>query len=160
MEGELQALNKKEKIVRGVLIALGSLFLLVLGALGVIYTVRAKPEWFGIARQEASLDEIQSLISEVGKLIELPPGETPTLATVTEAEKVREQPFFQNAENGDKVLIYANAKKAYLYRPSAKKIIEVGVINLSPNQLDTQAPIPTNLPTQAPTSAISPTPKP
>lgn len=147
MEGELQATTKKEKIIRRALYVLGSLFLIVLGALGVIYTVRTKPEWFGIAKEEASQDEIQSLISEVGTLIELPVGETPTLATVTEADKVREQPFFQMAENGDKVLIYANAKKAYLYRPSTKKIIEVGAINIGENQ--------------APTSATSsPTPKP
>ena len=114
---------------------------------------------FGIAKEEASQDEIQTIISEVGKIIELPKDEIPTLATVTEADKVKEQPFFQNAENGDKVLIYANARKAYLYRPSAKKIIEVGVINIGQNQLTPNQETPLTVPTELPLP-ISPTPKP
>lgn len=68
-------------------------------------------------------------MEEVGKLIDLPTGEEPTLATVTGIEKLRSQPFFQRAKNGDKVLIYAQARKAYLYDPVAKKILDVAPIN-------------------------------
>lgn len=53
------------------------------------------------------------------------PNETPTLATVSDVERLRSQVFFKNAENGDKVLIYAQACKAVLYRQSTKKIIAV-----------------------------------
>lgn len=80
------------------------------------------------------------LVKEVGKLIELPIGEIPTIATVSDATKLSDQPFFANAQNGDKVLIYAQAKKAILYRPSIKwkifysiKIIEISPINLAPS---------------------------
>lgn len=79
-------------------------------------------------------DEAKQLSSEVGKLIELPSDEVPTIATVVDVEKVRGQPFFANAQNGDKVLLYAKTSKAILYRPSAKKIIEVAPINLGDNQ--------------------------
>lgn len=76
-------------------------------------------------------EEIKSLIEKVGNIIELPQGETPTIATVTDLSKLRDQPFFSNAKLGDKVLVYAAAKKAFLYRPSTDKIIEVGPVSTS-----------------------------
>lgn len=81
--------------------------------------------------QEAAKFENQKVIDAVGKLITLPTDETPSIATVTDAAKLKSQSFFQNAQNGDKVLIYSQAKKAILYRPSTNKIIEVGAINLN-----------------------------
>ena len=80
--------------------------------------------------QQSTQEEIKKLVSEVGNLIALPEGEDPTVATVTDAGKLADQPFFQRAKNGDKVLIYTQAKKAYLYDPSAKKIIDVAPINI------------------------------
>lgn len=76
--------------------------------------------------------EVDTIITRVAKLIELPKGENPTLATVSDINKLKGQTFFRNAENGDKVLIFKIAKKAILYRPSTDKIIEVGPINLGP----------------------------
>lgn len=100
---------------------------------------------------------------EVGKIIELPEDETPTVATVTDLEKVKEQAFFRNAQNGDKVLIFTNAKKAFLYRPSANMIIEVGVININRDQspLGESTPSDTEiLPEEvtSPTPTLSPSP--
>lgn len=82
------------------------------------------------AAQKVSQEEVKKLVAEVGKLIALPEGEDPTIATVTDIEKLRDQPFFQKAKNGDKVLIYTQAKKAILYDPQAKKIIDVAPINI------------------------------
>lgn len=77
-------------------------------------------------------DDIQT---KVGRLIELP-NETATLATVTDKEKMKNQPFFEHAENGDKALLYMQSKKAILYRPSINKIIEVMYISASPSEND------------------------
>lgn len=77
--------------------------------------------------QAAAKAAVQSTVDAVGKLVQLPANETPTLATVTDASKLKNQAFFAKAENGDKVLIYTQAKLAVLYRPSTNK-----VINLAP----------------------------
>jgi len=58
---------------------------------------RTKPELLGIPQSQAlidSQDEINKLIEEVGKIIVLPEGENPTIATVTELDKVKDQKFF------------------------------------------------------------------
>lgn len=81
--------------------------------------------------QQASQDEVKRLVAEVGKIIDLPAGEVPTLATVIDVSKLKDQPFFQKAKNGDKVLIYSGAQKAILYDPVAKKVKEVGPVNVA-----------------------------
>lgn len=88
--------------------------------------------------------EVQEIIDEVSKLIALPEGETPTVATVSDAENLKaRQPFFAAAVNGDKVLLYANAedsqqRKAYLYRPSTKQLLNVAPIQIGGNQVQQQ----------------------
>ncbi len=74
-------------------------------------------------------DETQQLVDRLGKFMELPSNETPTLATVSDVESLKAQVFFKNAQNSDQVLLYAEAGKAILYRPSTQKIIEVATIN-------------------------------
>lgn len=70
-----------------------------------------------------------AIIAQVGSLVALPAEEIPTLATVSDKSKLANQPFFEKAENGDKVLIYEVAGKAYLYRPSQNKVIEVTTVS-------------------------------
>ena len=84
---------------------------------------------------EAAKEEVRALVAKVGQLLELPQGEEPTVATVSDKEKLKDQAFFAKSENGDKVLIYTNAKKAILYRPSVNKVIDVAPVNIgSPSQ--------------------------
>lgn len=77
-----------------------------------------------------STAEAKQLVAEVGKLMVLPTTEQPTIATVSDISKLADQPFFANAQNGDKVLIYTQAKEAILYRESINKIIQVAPVNL------------------------------
>ena len=98
-------------------------------------------------QKQLSPDDREKLIAQVGKLIQLP-KEEPTIASISDKEKLKNQPFFQNASNGDKVLIFTKAKKAILYRPSINKIIEVSQINLEPPSVTSSATAsPTLLPT-------------
>ncbi len=78
--------------------------------------------------------ETAALVSALGKLMELPQGETPTIATVSDKEKLNGQPFFKMAENGDKLFAYNTAMMAILYRPSINKIINVATISINQPQ--------------------------
>lgn len=79
--------------------------------------------------QAVADDETNKLINKVAQLVELP-SEKPTIATVTDASKLKNQVFFSNVQNGDRVLFFPNAKRAILYRPSSNKIIEAMALNI------------------------------
>lgn len=79
--------------------------------------------------------ESEQLVKSLQDVILLP-KEEPVVATVTDKSKLAGQKFFAHAENGDKVLVFQKAKKAILYRPSEKKIIEVS--NVTTNQETSQ----------------------
>lgn len=105
--------------------------------LGRTSVYRAYPELIGVERANA-------ILAKIGKLIQLPAGETPTMATINDAANAKKtQPFLSSAENGDILIVYANAQEAILYRPSTDKLISVGPVNsaappqVSPSLTDT-----------------------
>lgn len=80
--------------------------------------------------QLVGIEQANAIIAKVGELIQLPTGETPTMATITDAASVKKtQPFLASAENGDVLIVYANAGEAILYRSSTNKLISVGPVN-------------------------------
>lgn len=87
--------------------------------------------------------EVKSLVSKVGRLMVLPENETPTIATVSDPEALKDQAFFVDAKKGDKVLIYSNAKKAILFDPSVNKIITIAPLNTDATKNPTVTPAPT-----------------
>lgn len=74
------------------------------------------------------------LVGVLGKLMELPKDEIPTVATISDKDKLAGQVFFKNAENGDILFAYTNAMKAILYRPTTNKIINVAPISINQDQ--------------------------
>lgn len=76
-----------------------------------------------------SESEAKQLIAKVNKLVLLPTDETPTIATVSDPEKLKDQSFFAEAKVGYKVLVYTNAKKAILYDPESGKIVTMAPVN-------------------------------
>ena len=98
------------------------------GSVGTFYyfnKFRSSQESLRSASLTGQVD-IKSLLEKVGKLIKLPDNETPTVATVSDLEKLKNQPFFAKAKIGDKVLLYTQNKKAILYDPVDNLIVEVG----------------------------------
>jgi hypothetical protein len=134
------------------------IIILAVGIYGGTYLVRQKPTWFGLPQGTAQAQaEANAIVAKVSKLMVLPTDETPTIATVTDVNAVKEQPFFAQAQNGDKVLIYQKAGKAILYRESENKIIEVGAVNFNQTAASPEASVVAS-PTAKPTTAPVPTP--
>ncbi len=110
--------------------------LVVLLAIGGIVTSVYYFKQYSALRSNPNLEvqkETENLVNSLGKLMELPADETPTVATVLDVEKLQDQPFFAKAQNGDKLLAYTKTMQAILYRPSANKII-----NVAPLMIDQQ----------------------
>lgn len=105
---------------------IGLAVLLLISLFGTFYFYRQ------VSNDPAKLakDDLNNTIMAVGKILVLPQNETPSLATVSDPSKLKDQPFFAAAESGDKVLVYSLAKKAILYSPKLNKIVEVAPINL------------------------------
>lgn len=71
--------------------------------------------------------ETETILSAVSAFMALP-DEEPSIATVLERDKLANEPFFRNAENGDKLIVYYASRKVILYRPSQNKVIEVAAL--------------------------------
>lgn len=145
--------------------------ILILAGVGVYYFLQyQKTQELLKDPTKATVIENEALIEKIGKLILLP-TEEPRVATVSDKTQLVGQSFFINAENGDKVLIYSQAKKAILYRPSTNKIIEVSSVNIatdtqpqiSPTETKTSTPSVTPTvklsPTESPELTVTPTPQ-
>lgn len=129
--------NKKKYILH---LISGTAIVLVLLLAGVAFYYYKQYKKVSISNSESEIDSIVRVMSSV---IELPQGELPTLATVTDKEKVKDQSFFVKAENGDKVLIYTNSKKAYLFRPSTNRVIDMTTLSEEKNQKQVEQPMAT-----------------
>jgi hypothetical protein len=70
------------------------------------------------------------LIEKVGKIYDLPKDEKPTVALISDKNKLKDQSFFEKAQNGDYLIMYTNAKLALLYREKENKLINVGPITI------------------------------
>ncbi len=123
---------------RTILFLFGILVLFLLIIIGVYFFVQNQK-----TKLSTPAAQTNQVIEEVGKLIDLP-SEVPTIATITDISKLKGQLFFTNAKNGDKVLIYANAKKAIIYDPTTNKLVNVGPFGVTQStQQTTQGSSPT-----------------
>lgn len=124
-------IDVKKELPKGMAIGIAALFLL-LGVGGTFGFFVVKGQVLGEKTAKLTPEkEVAEVVAKVGTIAVLP-SDTPQVATVTDVSKLSSQPFFKNAQNGDKVLIYAGYKKAVLYRPSVNKIVEMGPVTANP----------------------------
>jgi hypothetical protein len=106
------------------LILVGAVALLAVVAIFLLVKIQ------GYRKPVLSAEErLQQLVAEIGQVAVLPKDEAPTVATVVDPSKLRDQAFFANVEAGDQVLIYPHSKRAVLWRPSLHKIVEISTVN-------------------------------
>ena len=119
----------KKKVVQSVMMFLFLLFIISFTVAILYYkeasNLKKNPE-------KVAEEEIKEIVEKVSKHMILPEGEIPTAAVVSDPDILKkDQPFFNNAKKGDRVLIYANALKAILYNPELDKIVEVSPLNIN-----------------------------
>jgi hypothetical protein len=129
--------RKKKKWPVVVIIIVGTLIIAGLATLAVWQYQQNEwlktPEGIAYVAQQESDD----LVGKVSALIKLPDEEA-VIATVDDKDKLREQPFFADVENGDKVLIFSTAGRAVIYRPSENRIINSGPIAITADEAETE----------------------
>jgi hypothetical protein len=127
------------KKLKGSYIIFGLALIAVLGSLfTAIYFYR---QYQNLKKNPDSVAkaEVKQVTRAIGKFMDLPANEEPSLATITDEVKLKEQDFFKNSKNGDKVLIYAQARKAILYRPSTNRVIEFAPLLINPTSASASA---------------------
>lgn len=119
-----------------IILSLGLLAVVGLGIGGYFFwqvqDLRNHPE-------KVAIQETERIKNSVGRLMILP-EENPTLATIESLDQLQGQVFFSKAEQGDKVLVFEQAKLAILYRPSIHKIVNVDRLIVSDATAETSGP--------------------
>lgn len=64
------------------------------------------------------------ITAQLSEIVVLPKGEAPLIATISNVALLQGQPFYVNAQKGNKVFVYCVARKTILYDPLARKIVE------------------------------------
>lgn len=109
--------------------------------------------------------DVKAITAKVGKLVDIPTDEDPTIASITDTSKLSGQYFYAKAKTGDLVILFAHAQRAILYDPKANKVLEMSQISL-PSPTGAAAvttpitgtfPLPSVTPTRSPTPTITPT---
>lgn len=103
---------------------------------------------------DAAKDDMKRAVDKLSALVLLPDDE-PTFDTVSQGNKARFQALFPAAQIGDTVLVYSKTNKAYLYRPSINKLVDIEPIGtqqlaIAPTQPSAKT---------TPATTVTPTPK-
>jgi len=110
----------KIKILIGFLIIL---LLLFAGSAIFWVTRRVTPKAMVLTTEGIMRTDTQEIVERVDRLILLPNNETPLVQKIVDKNKVANQPFFSQSEEGDWVIIFQKSQEAILYRPSTDKIV-------------------------------------
>lgn len=105
--------------------------LLVLFSIFMILQYRSAKDKVQTNSSTNNSRQAASVVSRVNKLIILPKNENPKIFVVKDLTKLKDNPFYANAKNGDVTLVYTNEKRAILYRPSENIIVNVANVTLS-----------------------------
>lgn len=71
------------------------------------------------------------LLDKLGKILQLPTGEDPQIASVSDKSKLGSDPFFRDVENNDYLIVYTKARRIIVYRESANKVINQGPFTIN-----------------------------
>ena len=80
----------------------------------------------GALQNGQNTENPQALLDKISRLILLPQNERPSIATINNVAQLQKNwPFYE-----DVLLIYFQAKKAYIYDPEKNMIINMGSVDV------------------------------
>jgi hypothetical protein len=82
--------------------------------------------------------ERENIVNNIKTSIDLP-EEDPAMSTVIDKTKLTNPTLQARTENGDKLLIFAKAKRLVIYRPSTNKVVDMLTIQDKQTSLTTDA---------------------
>lgn len=111
-----------------------TLLLKRIGLIALLAVWAGATAWLGWSyyqtQQNIEKNDAKMIVGKLQKLMQTP-AEEPLVATITDAEKLKQnEPFYKNAQNGDKVIIWK--EKAVIYRQESNKIVDFGVVIRQP----------------------------
>ena len=78
---------------------------------------------------ELNAEQTAQLLEKVSKLAVLPADPNPVVATINDVEILAsKQSFYKDAHNGDKLIVYAQTRKAIIFDEKNNKIVNIGPI--------------------------------
>lgn len=131
---QVDQLSPKPK--KGKKIAFLLLLVLIIAALLYYFLYFTKTDSY---KQQKIERETKMLVERVRALMVLPKGE-PVIFDVQDPDVLKkQQAFFNDAQKGDKLLIYAESGKAIIYSPSKNIIVNAGPVTFDQTKDDTQS---------------------
>lgn len=114
-----------------IILGISTLILVVAGGIFLTRSLadRAPGQTTQVTEGKPDFEDANYLASFVSTLINLPSDESPIVASVTDSDKLKTNPFLAQAQNGDKILVYKSINKAILFRPTTAKIIEIASLS-------------------------------
>lgn len=118
------ATNKNSSVFAWRLNLIAFVLAVLLGSLLGFFFGQYLLNWSKYAFQTNYQPGDTEVMQDLAKIMVLP-NETPTISTVMDATNLQTQPFFNQVQQGDKIILFTNHQKVILYRPSSKQIVEV-----------------------------------
>ena len=109
---------------------------LVVGSVGFGLLLGMKLAGSRCVPEEIEAESVPNYISETEKLLDLAgqltnlPAEEPYVITLQNINELKDSEFFMDAADGDRVLIFPEARRAVIYREAEHRVIVEGPIDL------------------------------
>jgi hypothetical protein len=78
--------------------------------------------------------QARQIVAEMRDLIILPEDEVPVIGPVDKSLEIYQAPFFQNAQDGDLLVVYRTTQQAFVYSPSRHILVNAGVLVVNPDE--------------------------
>jgi uncharacterized membrane protein len=113
------------------------LIIIVILALGLLWSLtsylnaRKQISILSDPQKKAEVEKVETdaLLASIGQHIILAKDEEPMVATIKDIENLSaKEPFYKDAKDGDKIIIYPESQRAIIYNPENDILVNVGVI--------------------------------